>query len=231
MDFKVIKELVVELGISTVNDIIGVLVQPKKFHNDRLENPEEYFNHGLILWGLIALLLSIISYFVVSSVGNIKDANVFLVGSTLFNFIHGLFIAIIYVGIAKFFKCKESIKINLSLVFYSFSMLPIIAFLTIPLEQTRVSAMINDETLFSYGYVIPFRAVMQNNVLIQSSNAMGLCLYLYFAYLTYVGFREVNKMSGTKAVIVSISGLILMNIYSNTIMLAIDQMFIKSMVN
>ena len=231
MDFKVIKELVVEFGMSTVNDIFSVLFETKKFHKDRLENPEEYFNHGLVLWGLIALLLSIISYYVVSSVSNIKDANVFIAGSMLFNFIHGLFIAIFYVGIAKFFQCKESIKINLSLVLYSFSMLPIIAFLTIPLEQTRVSAMVNDQTLFSYGYVIPFRAILQNNELIQNSNTIGLCLYLYFAYLTYVGFKEANKISWKKAVLVSISGFILMNIYSNTIMLAIGQMFIKSMVN
>ena len=231
MDFKVIKELVVEFGVSTVNDIFCILFQPKKFHQDRFENPEEYFNHGLILWGLIALLLSILSYFVTSSVIIIKDANVFLVGSTLFNFIHGLFIAVFYVGIAKLFQCKESIKINLSLVLYSFSILPIIAFITIPLEQTRVSAMVNDQTLFPYGYVLPFRSVIQNNVLIQSSNIIGLCLFLYFAYLTYVGFKEVNKISGKRAFIVSIVGLISMNIYSNAIMLPIGQMFIKSMVN
>jgi hypothetical protein len=231
VDFKVIKELVVEFGMTTVNDIYCILFHPKKFHQERLENPEEYFNHGLVLWGLIALLLSILSYFVTSSATIIRDANIFLVGSTLFNFIHGLFIAVFYVGIAKLFQCKESIKINLSLVLYSFSILPIIAFLTIPLEQTRISAMVNDQTLFSYGYVIPFRDVLQNNVLIQSSNIICLCLYLYFAYLTYVGFKEANKISGKRAFIVAIVGLISMNIYSNTIMLPIGQMFIKSMVN
>ncbi|MDB5800595.1 MAG: hypothetical protein JWL63_1534 [Rhodocyclales bacterium] len=106
--------------------------------------------------------------------------------------------------------------------------MPFIAFFMLPVTTTRAAAMLDSPTLFSSAYLITFRQHFSTLPIAKTSNLIGAALYLYFAYLIFVGLRTAGKTSLTRSFCATVIALMGILVMQNYVGLPIEQALVRA---